>query len=228
VDRHLWLAVADAPLDRFDEATINARLADLDWVSRAAIAHEAVVESFIASRAVLPMKLFTIFTSDGRAAAHVLRDRRRVAALVKRVENKAEWGVRVMLVRDAGARVGPAAARSRPGAATPATSRSAGATYLAQKKAQRDSAAELAERAKAKVAGLYRQLSACSSLARRRVSGELAAAGGPLLLDAAFLVSRPRPARFRALVSREARRLAHEGYRVTLTGPWPPYTFVRE
>ena len=52
VDRRLWLAVADAPLDRYGEETINRKLSDLDWVSRAAIAHEAVVESFIGQRAV--------------------------------------------------------------------------------------------------------------------------------------------------------------------------------
>ena len=41
------LVVADAPLNRYGEDAINRGLADLDWVSRAAVAHEAVVESFI-------------------------------------------------------------------------------------------------------------------------------------------------------------------------------------
>src|SRR5882762_12023102 len=91
VDDGLFLAVADAPLDRYGEAAINRGLADLDWVSRAAVAHEAVVESFIAETAVLPMKLFTIFTTDDRAVAHVRAERRRIAALVKRVADHHEW-----------------------------------------------------------------------------------------------------------------------------------------
>ena len=99
VDGRLWLAVADAPLNRYGEETINRKLSDLDWVSRAAIAHEAVVESFIDQRAVLPMKLFTIFTSDDRALEQVRSDRRRVDAIVKRVANQIEWGVRVTLRR---------------------------------------------------------------------------------------------------------------------------------
>src|SRR5467141_2815242 len=49
-----WLAVADAPLSRYGEETINSRLSDLDWVARAAVAHEAVVEAFIDATAVLP------------------------------------------------------------------------------------------------------------------------------------------------------------------------------
>src|SRR5918999_118989 len=78
VNRGLWLAVADAPLDRYGEEAINRRLSDLDWVSRAAVAHEAIVESFLEERAIVPMKLFTIFTSDDRAVEQVRSDRRRV------------------------------------------------------------------------------------------------------------------------------------------------------
>ena len=99
VERGLWLAVADAPLSRYGEATINRGLADLSWVSRAALAHEEVIESFIGETAVLPMKLFTIFTSDARALEHIAAQRMRIAALVKRVGNHQEWGVRVVLDR---------------------------------------------------------------------------------------------------------------------------------
>ena len=87
-----WLAVADAPLSRYGENTINSRLSDLDWVSRAAVAHEAVVEAFIDSAAVLPMKLFTIFTTDERALAHLHGEERRIDAMLKRVANHREWG----------------------------------------------------------------------------------------------------------------------------------------
>src|SRR5947207_6816428 len=99
VDRGLYLAVADAPLTRYGEAAINRGLSDLDWVSRAAIAHESVVESFIDPTAVLPMKLFTIFTSDARALEHVSAQRAHIDAVVKRVANHQEWGVRVVLDR---------------------------------------------------------------------------------------------------------------------------------
>src|SRR5712692_3448755 len=134
VDRGLYLAVADAPLDRYGEAAINRGLGDLDWVSRAAIAHEAVVESFIGETAVLPMKLFTIFTSDDRAIAHVRAERQRIAAAVKRVANHQEWGVRVVLDRT---RAAAAAPKKRMSA-----SARTGVDYLTRKKAQRDAAVE--------------------------------------------------------------------------------------
>ena len=204
VEEGLFAAVADAPLERYDEAAINRGLSDLDWVSRAAVAHEAVVESFISETAVLPMKLFTIFTTDDRAVEHVRAQRRRVATIVKRVANHQEWGVRVVLDRD------------RSVAAAP------------KKKAQRDAVVELAAHARETVAALYDRLAARARLAKRRLASELPVQGGPLLLDAAFLVPRARAASFQALASREARALARHGYGLTFSGPWPPYSFVQD
>jgi Gas vesicle synthesis protein GvpL/GvpF len=220
VDKGLFLAVADLPLDRYGESAINKGLADLDWVSRVAVSHEAVVESFIAAVAVLPMKLFTIFTSDDRALEHVRAQRARIAAFVKRVANQQEWGIRVVLDRT----LASAALPKKKAAARPGT----GVSYLAQKKAQRDSSRELASRARETVAGLFDRLAARSGDAKRRAASELPAQGGPLLLDAAFLVPRARGAAFKALAARESRTLARQGYGLTVSGPWPPYTFVQD
>jgi hypothetical protein len=187
-------------------------------VSRAAVAHEAVIESFLNSAiAVLPMKLFTIFTSDERAAAHVRVQRPRIDRLIARVRGAHEWSVRVVITAKA-------AKRAKTSAVEPAT----GAAYLAGKKARRDAAQELTTRARETVAALYDRLSARARLATRRGASELPVAGAPLLLDAAFLVPRGRTAAFREYVRREARALAPQGYGLMLTGPWPPYSFVQD
>src|SRR5258705_10401305 len=81
VEDGLFAAVAGAPLDRYGEAAINRGLSDLDWVSRAAVAHDAVVQSFIGETAVVPLKLFTLFTTDERAVEHVRAERRRIATI---------------------------------------------------------------------------------------------------------------------------------------------------
>jgi hypothetical protein len=223
LDRGLFLVVADAPLARYGEDAIQRGLSDLDWVSRAAVAHEGIVESFIDAPAVLPMKLFTIFNSDERALDHVRRDRFRIDALVKRLTNHHEWGVRVVLDRTRAAAAAPRARRTA--ASSTATS---GAAYLTRKKAQRDVAVELAERARETVAALYDRMAERARSATRRSASELPDQGGSLLLDAAFLVPRTRSRSFQALVAREARALSRQGYGVSLTGPWPPYTFMQD
>jgi len=210
-----WLVVADVPLDRYGESAINSRLSDLEWVSRAAVAHEAVVESFIGAAALVPMKLFTIFTDDARAVEQLNVQNDRIDEALKHVRGRIELGVRVTLAKQrtrarSTARVG------------------SGAAYLAGKKVQRDRAVELAANAQEVVAEMYDDLSRLAADAVRRAATEIPIRDGPLLLDAAFLVPRPRAARFRSTVARRAKTLTPEGYRVTLTGPWPPYSFVRD
>lgn len=222
VGRGQFLAVADVKSRDYGSAAINQRLSNLDWVSRAAMAHEAVLESLAPRATVLPMKLFTIFTSDERAIADVGRNRARIDAMVKRVAGHAEFGVRVVLDR------AKAMARRRSNGASTKRAASTGISYLTRKKAQRDAETELSTHAHETVAELYDRLSRRARLARRRSASELPMEQGPLLLDAAFLVPRGKARAFRADVAREARALSKHGYGLTLTGPWPPYTFVQD
>jgi hypothetical protein len=215
-----WLVVADVPLPQYSEAAINARLNDLDWVSRAAVAHEQVVESFRGGDALLPMKLFTIFSSDERALSDLRARRRQIDRVLRRVMHHDEWGVRVVLNRD-GAPAGKSRSASRRASAS-------GVDYLQRKKAARDRVVELAARSREVTANVFDTLAARSTVARRRSAADLPAGGGMLLLDGAFLVPRAGAARFRAAAGREARALARDGYQLTLTGPWPAYSFMQE
>jgi len=214
-----WLVVSDAPLDVYGEDAINRKMSDLDWVSRAAIAHEAVIEAFAPAAAVLPMKLFTIFTSDARAVAHVASRRRGIDAVLKRVTKHDEWGLRVAMPR-------ARAAAPRVTGDQRETGKS-GAAYLRGKKAQWDAGAQLAGRARAATEGLHRRLAKLARSAVRRAATEMPRDGGTLLLDAAYLVPRRSSRRFQAAVSREARALDRDGYVVSFSGPWPPYSFMQ-
>jgi hypothetical protein len=224
VDRGLFAIVTDAPARQYGEAAINKKLTSLDWVSRAATAHNGVVEHFIDADALLPMKLFTLFENDARALAHLRSERARLVSAVRRVSKHREWGVRVLLDRDAAL----AYAAGRANHARAGGGRTTGAAYLSLKKTRRDASAKLAAHARKTIASLFDRLAGQARLARRRTARDMAAPGGTLLLDAAFLVSRSRTRAFRAAAAREARVLAPSGYVMTLTGPWPPYTFAQE
>jgi hypothetical protein len=216
--RDLWLVVADAPLSRYGEEPIRRGLHDMKWLSRCAVGHEAVVEHCLRARAVVPMKLFTIFENDFRATREIERQRHEIDASMKRVAGRREWGVRIRAV--------PAAGRSRGGhAAKPPASRT-GASYLAAKKHVRDEAREMAARAQTRVNRTYSTLAALSADARRHPPAAGSEQTTRLLLDAAFLVAMTATSRFRAATRRAARSLNREGYGVEVTGPWPPYNFI--
>src|SRR5918995_25529 len=69
LQRSLWLITADVPLQAYGPQALEPALRDIQWVADIAVAHEAVVEHFTRQRGatVVPMKLFTMFSSVERA-----------------------------------------------------------------------------------------------------------------------------------------------------------------
>jgi Gas vesicle synthesis protein GvpL/GvpF len=216
----LSLVVADAPLERYGSEPIDRKLSDLGWVSRCAMAHEGVVEHMARHGTVIPMKLFTLFSSDARALAHFARSRRRIGALMARVAGRDEWGIRVSLDERLAmkSRVDGQSGRPRP---------VSGTVFLLRKKDEKDAMQRVLREAREEAERIFQALSQHADDERQRTPEQ---AGGTirLLLDATFLVPSAEAARFKETVRSLARTVEAKGYRVALTGPWPPYTFVAE
>jgi len=218
VDPGVWLVAADAPPGRYEAAAIERRLRDLDWVSRCAVGHEAVIEHAARRGSVVPMKLFTLFASDARALAHLRRARRRLAAAFRRVAGRQEWGVRVFVDERAARRGGA-------DGAPPPAAVGAGTRFLLRRQAEQGATHRLVAEGRREAERLFRRLRRETAAARRR-----SLAGSPpgsrLVLDAVFLVPRERAGSFRTHGRRLGRALAARGLELRLTGPWPPYHFV--
>jgi hypothetical protein len=149
----------------------------------------------------------------------VLDSRDQVRRVLGRVAGRQEWGLRV--------RLDPALVRRRrPGLPPPAAKpRRAGTRFLLAKKQQRDVAREVLREGRAAVEDAFATLAGLADATQRRSETELD--GTRVVLDAALLVPVRRLAGFRRAVERAIRHLATLGYRVSLTGPWPAYNFVR-
>jgi gas vesicle protein GvpL/GvpF len=219
-----WLIVSDVPASRYDEAALATGLQNLDWVGRRAVAHEAVVEHFLAAPAVLPMQLFTLFTSDARALEHIARTRRRLDRILTRLERQQEWGLRLSFDERGARQAVEDQHRSR--RTRRAASTESGAAYLTRKRDLMDVTRGQLTAARREADQLYRAMSREATEARRRKATEQATPGSRLLLDAAFLVPSRRANKFRGSLRQRARTLSGSGLVVSLTGPWPPYNFV--
>jgi len=214
VGDHLWAVVQSVPEAGYSETALSRGLQNLDWVGPRAIAHERVIESFLSARALLPMPLFTLFTSDDRAVQHVQSDGTRIRRLLKRVEGKVEWGLRLTFdEKDARARV----------SSRPVTS---GTEFLARKRDVLSINRTRLKEAQGIADRVYKSMSRLVTAAQRRTSLERAAPGSRLLLDAAFLVPAGKSGAFRSTVRQQTRDLRAAGVAVSLTGPWPAYNFI--
>jgi len=80
----IWMVTASIPLETYGADQLEPQLRDLQWVGRIAMAHEAVVEYFVRLRAtaVIPMKLFTIFSSHQRAGIEMRRRQTLIGAMM--------------------------------------------------------------------------------------------------------------------------------------------------
>jgi hypothetical protein len=218
----LWFVTSQVPLDVYGSPALDARLRDLDWVSETAVAHEAVVEHFAASRAatVIPMTLFTMFSSLERAVEDVLGRRAALQRVFERIGGAEEWGIRVTRAASAAA----ATRQNRSRRARP--SAPSGTAFLA---AQRD-AREASRQARADASACAeRAFDRLARVAREAARRERRPEPGtnPPILEAAFLVPVTARARFRAEARRQAAACAGTGAQIALTGPWPAYNFVR-
>jgi hypothetical protein len=220
----LWVIASHVPVRDYNESALSNGLQHLDWVGPRAIAHEAVVEHFLGAPSVLPMQLFTLFTSDERALAHVARDRSRLDRVLTRIERQLEWGLR--LTFDATTDAADAGTKTRSKAGRRAGSTESGAEYLSRKRALIGVTRARLVRARAEGDRLYRAMAREASAALRRTTTEEASPGSKLLVDAAFLVPVRRAVSFRAALRKQAKKLEASGLVVSLTGPWPPYNFI--
>jgi hypothetical protein len=212
--RSFWVVTAMVPLDVYGPEALESSLRSVTWVTDVALAHESVVEYFArrAGTTVIPMKLFTMFSSEKLAIEETRARIRDLEGVVKRIAGCEEWGVRITR-RPATGSTAPA------GAVTVAS----GTDFLAAKKTARDLARQSIGAAAAAAEEAYTTLSAIARDARRR-RDEPEGATTPPLLDAAFLVPVNSRRRFKAAVRDLADR--NDGTLVTLTGPWPSYNFI--
>ena len=164
----------------------TGRLHDLDWVSACALAHEAVVEHAATLGTVVPMKLFTLFTTEARALGHIRRRRRALASVIRRIAGRQEWGVRI--------RTG--AARARPGGRARAPRAVSGTQFLMRKQREADARRRRATPAAPPVRQALAALGRLSDGARRRAIPPEASRVSGLVADAVFLVATRESPRF--------------------------------
>jgi hypothetical protein len=219
----LWLVVSDAPPERYGEEAIDRGLKDMEWVTSCAVGHQSVIGRFAKAKAVIPLKLFTLFRSDERAVAHFRSQRARWRKLADRVSGHCELGVRILF--DEAAAVKMAEREVSRGARSQGSG--GGAGFLMRKQALRHAGTVAAAEARERAEGVFEQLSRLASDATRRTPEVGDPTAGRLVLDAAFLVPAGKVSAFRTAVKRAVKPLP-DCDEVTLTGPWPPYSFVGE
>ena len=209
----LTAAVSTVSLAEFGEQPLRRRLEDLAWLEATARAHHQVIDALPGP--AIPLRLATIYRDDASLAGLLARRQAELAAGLRQVTERAEWGVKLF----AAERPAVADAPERAGAGP-------GLSYL-RRRGHQLSAAEQARQADAVLAEqVHAELRGMAAAAQLRPAQAAELTGEPrtaMLLNAAYLVDDGTAARFAAAVRELGRR---HRTRIELTGPWPPYSFA--
>jgi hypothetical protein len=221
--------VSEVPLDEFGEDAIGGRLGDREWVEAKVRAHEDVLERALEA-GVVPFRFGTVFRGE-EPVRELLRERAELLRVsLRRVADKREWGVKV-LVDDDELASWTAATDERAGElADEAEAASAGRAYLARKRLEQVVREEGGERAAAWAREVHDRLAAQAAEARTVAipPAELSGYALPIALNGAYLVTRDGEDAFAAAVEECRRDFAGRGLELAVSGPWPPYNFVGE
>lgn len=210
IDRDVWAVVSDAPLERFAGDALQQALQDVDAISRHAVAHASVIEFFFRRTPVIPLKLFTLFSSDDKVRAHVRSRLVSLKRLFATLRGQEEWGVRIMA-----GEVEAEAARTL----------DSGRDYLQVKKRLQQQTVAPSRATLRAINGALRSLGRRASKTRKETFPP-PGRGRPYVAGASFLVSAKRRQAWTKQAAAHAAALAAEGHRLEMTGPWPPYHFV--
>jgi hypothetical protein len=210
IDRDVWAVVADAPLERFTGEALQQELQDVEAISRHALAHASVIEFFFQRAPVIPLKLFTLFSTDEKTREHVrgrLAPLKRMFAALRGLE---EWGVRIV--------AGDVEAES-------ARALDSGRDYLQVKKRLHDQTVAPSRAAMRAANDALKALGRIASKTRKEAFPP-AGQGRPYVVGASFLVKAGKREAWRAYSAKLGAALAAQGHRLEMSGPWPPYHFV--
>ncbi|HEY0372012.1 MAG TPA: GvpL/GvpF family gas vesicle protein [Thermoanaerobaculia bacterium] len=210
--------------EAFSQEAIDARAGDLEWLGAIGYRHQDVVSDLMKRTAIVPLRAFTLFSSEEAVRAYLHEQAEMLAKMLERLDGKQEWTLRVEFEpakwsESLAARV--AALRDLQNdiaAAAP------GKAFLLKKKLddERKRASHAAEQeVVAEIERLIAEKVQCESLAETRERR-----------DGAFpqinvLINRDEEAALQELHATLSARYEHEGVALGLTGPWPPYTFAK-
>jgi Gas vesicle synthesis protein GvpL/GvpF len=220
----LTAIVGDVGDREYGEAALPRNLEDLDWLARTARAHHAVLEGVAEQGPVVPMRLATLFASDAGVTGTLQERAEDFRGALSLISARSEWGVKAYAVKPSD----PAEESGHQVAGREGPATGPGAAYLQRRRAQLTASKDARREALASARTVYAELSrfAVSSRLYPPQAPDLAGQQTPMVLNAAYLVADERAGEFTATMADLTAR--HRFVQLTLTGPWPAYSFVGE
>lgn len=210
-------------------AALEDKLQSVEWVGQLALRHEAVLEAAMAHGPVIPARLCTLFSSAAALAASLAENEQRYLALLARLGDRQEWGLKVLCdAKELQAAVTADDPTLRM-LQQDLTTASPGSAYVLGKRVasrRKEVVAQRMDEATEEILTAVEQLTLEARLRPLPASRE--DGGAAAILNLAVLADAAALALFRRAVDNLAQGSLFDGFVFEMTGPWPPYSFCDE
>ncbi|CAN5642026.1 GvpL/GvpF family gas vesicle protein [soil metagenome] len=223
------LAALASSLDTAEYAgdVIDQRATDLDWLGPRAQAHDAVITWANDPGPVVPLPMWTLFTTEQGVCGMLAARAAELRATIARISGADEYSLRVFAkpaeLRASLESFAPelAAAQQALAAAAP------GQRYLLERKLEAQKKELLRSAAETVAARVYDEIRVVAADAMEdHLPRSSAIADAQAVLNAVFLVHRDGFEAFRGRVSEIVASHKDRGFHFEFSGPWPAYHFV--
>lgn len=209
--------------DEFSQEVIDRRSGDLEWLGAVGYRHQTVVAALMKETAIIPLRAFTMFSSESSLHAYVAEHADELRKVLERLDGKQEWTLRVEFDPQRWSDALVSRIDSLRQLASEIESASSGKAFLLRKKLDDERKRASREAEQQVVAEIEREVLeklACDTLAETRQQREGA------FPQINVLINRDEESRLQELHTTLTDRYAAEGVTLAITGPWPPYTFA--
>jgi gas vesicle protein GvpL/GvpF len=209
--------------EAFSQEEIDRRAGDLEWIGAIGYRHQAVVQDVMKKTALVPLRAFTLFSSEEALRSYLHENASMLNKVLDRLDGKQEWTLRVEIDPQRWSEALVSRVESLRALQNEIDTASAGKAFLLRKKLD-DEKKRASHDAEQALVGEIEQVVldklACETVSETRERR-----------DGAFpqinvLIERDEEAKLQELHASLMDRYASEGVALALSGPWPPYTFA--
>jgi hypothetical protein len=207
----------------FSQEAIDRRASDLEWLGAIGYRHQDVVSDLMKKTSIVPLRAFTLFSSDEALRAYLHENAGLLTRALERLDGKQEWTLRVEFDPAKWSESLARRVSSLHALQTEIDTAAPGKAFLLRKKLEDErkrSSKEAEQQVVAEIEQAVLDKLRCETVAETRERRD----GAFPQID--VLINRDEEAVLQELHAELTGRYAAEGVSVGLTGPWPPYSFA--
>lgn len=234
--RQLEAIVSQVPLDQLGQEQIKHKAQeDLEWIKEMAQRHESVIEQAMRIdgriNPVIPMRFGTIFRNPENVAKTLTDEYRYYTECLAQLSQKQEWSVKLYLsdrtpMLSEVIEKDPMIIRKK----NEIEAMPKGMAYFF--KSQLDDLIQkcVTEKTKGYAKSVWSALNelVCQSLQGNILEKEVTGRAEPMILNAIFLINEKKIEAFKNTVVQLHSTMKSHGFQIEMSGPWPPYHFIKE